>query len=131
MTFLDLLAVIDWSKLFGPRVPLPPDWSNDMFVLNPAPTATDVYNARIDAYSTRATNFAKQQEVNAMPPSKILFSVHIATNGYYAVSDSGITVVSTTLSEVCIAMQAALADEAARSDTDAVVKAMSDWQKVT
>jgi hypothetical protein len=100
-------------------------------VLNPAPTATDVYNARIDAYSTRATNFAKQQEVNAMPPSKILFSVHIATNGYYAVSDSGITVVSTTLSEVCIAMQAALADEAARSDTDAVVKAMSDWQKVT
>ena len=116
MTFLDLLAILDWSKLFGPRVPLPPDWSKDMFVLNPAPTATEVNNT---------------QKRNPMLNTKVLFSVHIATNGYYAVSDSGITVVENTLSGVCTAMQAALADAAARSDTDAVVKAMSDWQKVT
>lgn len=135
------------SILTKPAPPPVPTLTDRLTAVAASQMRTDMYTAQVKAYEAQfeaqfeaytAKFFAKQQKTNPMPNNKVLFSVHIATNGYYAVSDNGITVVSTTLSDVCTAMQAALADEAARSDTsDLRQQIMKDplnqkgWQQIT
>jgi hypothetical protein len=154
------MAFLDWRRMFdSDKITINPKTSEYLSEISsiftepvppPVRTIDDVvkfsamdvdraqvaaYESQLRAYTAATMSFAKQQEMNPMPNNKVLFSVHIATNGYYAVSDSGIMVVETTLSGVCAAMQAALADEAARSDMSLKQASESDvnngWQQIT
>lgn len=115
------------------------------------PSMADIYAAQVDLYKTEVDHYAdslrygmsqaryalpglfpkKEKPMNDTP----LFSVFRASNGFYA-TYGGKVVVGATMSEVCAAVSAAIADEIVREeqrpDFNAAAKLPGDpWQKVT
>lgn len=82
------------------------------------------------AYSYKGDPFVQFKQGERMKDSDVaLFSVYRAANGFYATTESGKTVVGSSLSDVCRDVQAVLADEKVRETSDTMSVAGA-WQKV-